>query len=152
MWLALAVGQRESEAWLAGMLLRLGEVLIAQWDKYKGDPSTQHETPPLLRWQLQRERMGFDEGEVMAKAAETWCFPADIVKALDNSAHPLAATKVSPLAAVVHLAAILAELPKVDEKALQALPQEVVRSLGIDLAWISQYLPDPDALVDTSVS
>jgi HD-like signal output (HDOD) protein len=147
MWLALAVGLDESEAWLAGILLRLGEVLIAQ-SQTSADPAA---LPAPARWQAQRAQIGFDEGQVMAEAAKRWYFPQSIVKALQDCSHPLGADSFVPLAAILQLAAHLAEMDTGDDAMLTGLPQALVAKLGIDIEWIAQYLPDPATFTDTSM-
>ncbi len=147
MWLALAVGLDENEAWLTGIMLHLGEVLIVP---LQNAPAPAAATP-AARWQVEREQVGFDEGQVMAEVAKQWNFPAEIVQALHDCASPLAAAKFAPLSAVLHLAAILSEAERGDDAILQTLPPELVARLGIDIEWIAQYLPDPASFTDTSM-
>jgi HD-like signal output (HDOD) protein len=151
MWLALAVGLDESEAWLTGILLRLGEVLAAQLQTSDAGPADALPASAGSRWQQQREQAGFDEGQLMAEAARLWYFPQDIVNALQHCSSPLDAPRFAPLAAVIHLAAILSETERADDSVLQCLPPDLVARLGIDIAWIAQYLPDPASFTDTSM-
>jgi HD-like signal output (HDOD) protein len=149
MWLALAVGLDENEAWLTGILLHLGQVLIGQLQE--APVASAAPAMPDARWLAERTQIGFDEGQVMAEAARRWYFPVEIVQALQDCSNPLAAAKFSPLAAVVYLAAILSEAGQGDAAILQALPPEVVARLGIDIEWIAQYLPDPSSFTNTSM-
>jgi HD-like signal output (HDOD) protein len=151
MWLALAVGLDESEAWLTGILLRLGEVLIAQLKPPMLAMAEAGPGDPGSRWQWESDQVGFDEGQLMAEAAKRWYFPAEIVAALQHCARPLAAPRFVPLAAVIHLAAVLAELERADDTILTCLPPDLVARLGIDIEWIAQYLPDPATFTDTSM-
>ena len=147
MWLALAVGLDENEAWLTGIMLHLGEVLIWQMQTPLPAPAV----PPDARWQAERAQFGFDEGQVMAEADRRWYFPAEIVQALRDCAQPLEVTPFSPLAVVLHLAATLSEAGQGDDAILQAMPPELVARLGIDIEWIAQYLPDPASFTDRSM-
>jgi HD-like signal output (HDOD) protein len=151
MWLALAVGLDESEAWLTGILLRLGEVLVAQLDNSDAVPTAARPASPGSRWQQEREQVGFDDGQLMAEAAKLWYFPQNIVNALHDCSSPLSAAKFAPLAAVIHLAAILSEREPADDSILECLPADLVSKLGIDTGWIAQYLPDPASFTDTSM-
>lgn len=148
MWLALAVGLDESEAWLTGILLRLGEVLVAQLKMSDAGPA---QAAPGAGGQRDGAPLGFDDGQLMAEAARRWYFPQDIVTALHDCSSPLGAAKFAPLAAVLHLAAILSQREPADDRILQSLPADVVSRLGIDIAWMAQYLPDPDSFTDTSM-
>ncbi len=149
MWLALAVGLDENEAWLTGVMLHLGEVLIGQMQTAATTPAAP--TTPGSRWQAERAQVGFDEGQVMAEVARRWHFPVEIVQALQDCSDPLAAVPFAPLAAVLHLAATLSEAGRGDDAILQAMPPELVVRLGIDIEWIAQYLPDPASFTDTSM-
>lgn len=151
MWLALAVGLDESEAWLTGMLLHLGEILISQQMTVERAAVAQPANPTLSRWQMQQAEAGIDEGQVMAAAATQWYFPPSIVQALQHCANPLEADTFYAPAAVVHLAAMLADLDAVDEASLASLPAEVVTRLGIEVAWLAQHIPDPRTFTDTSI-
>jgi HD-like signal output (HDOD) protein len=143
MWIALAVGLNESEAWLSAMMVRLGELVIWQID-----PSTPHaaELSPLPvreRWSLQRERIGFDEGDVVSEVAKQWFFPESMVEALHKCAKPLDFMAFSSMAAVLHLALILGDFELVNAETLKSLPTDVTSRLGIQLDWLAQHIPEP---------
>ena len=150
LWLAIAAGLNESEAWLTALMARLGELVIGRMD-----PATllAVESAPRQvqeRWQLERERIGFDEGEVMAELARRWYFPDSIVNALGKCARPLWHMVFSPEAALVHLAMLLADMECVDARSLQALPADVLAALGLDVDWMAQHIPDRATFTDFS--
>jgi len=150
MWLALALGHNESEAWLTALMTRLGELVIGQLD-----PATLQdlEAQPLAvqqRWEMERARIGFDEGDVMAEVARQWFFPDAMVDALHQCARPLYYLSFSPLGAVVHLSMLLADMPIVDETTLQTLPPELVSRLGLELPWMSLHIPDRARFTDSA--
>lgn len=147
MWLALAAGQDESEAWLTGMLLHLGGVLIGPLPQADAAPAN----ATLQRWQAQHLAVGFDEGQVMAAVATQWYFPPSIAHALQHSADPLNPDCLSTQAAVLHLAAMLADLDGLDDASLARLPAAVLSRLGLDVAWLAQHQPDPASFTDTSM-
>jgi HD-like signal output (HDOD) protein len=143
MWLALALGQNEHEAWLTAMMARLGELVIGQVDRPTLLALEASPLPVQQRWQMERERMGFDEGEAMAEVSRLWHFPEDMVNALHQCANPpLLSSHFSPLGAVVHLAMLLADMETVDQASLQTLPADVTAQLGIALGWMAQHIPE----------
>jgi HD-like signal output (HDOD) protein len=144
MWLALAVGLNESEAWLTAMMVRLGELVIGKFDR--STPSTMElsSLPVRERWMLQREHIGFDEGDVVSEVAKLWFFPESMVEALRRCAKPLDAAAFSPLAAVLHLALILSDFEMVNEETLQSLPSDVTSRLGIQIEWLAQHIPEKE--------
>jgi hypothetical protein len=94
------------------------------------------------RWSLQRERIGFDEGDVVSEVAKQWFFPESMVEALHKCAKPLDFMAFSPMAAVLHLALILGDFESVNEETLKTLPLEVTARLGIELDWLAQHIPE----------
>ena len=146
MWIALAVGLNESEAWLTAMMVRLGELVILQFDPSAPDvPELSPPPPPLpvrQRWALQRERIGFDEGDVVSEVAKQWFFPESMVEALNKCAKPLDFMAFSPMSAVLHLALILGDFESINEDTLKTLPTDVTAKLGIQLEWLAQHIPE----------
>ena len=149
MWLALALGLNESEAWLTAMMARLGELVIGQVDRPTVVALEASQLPVRMRWQMEQERIGFDEGEVMAEVARLWCFPDSMAQALQQCARPLHCSVFSHLGAVVHLAMLLADMDSVDEQSLQTLPQDVVFKLGLALDWMAQHIPERASFTQT---
>jgi len=141
-WLAIAAGLNESEAWLTAMMTRLGELIIGQIDHATLLAAEEEGVSLQDRWQLERDRIGFDEGEVMAEVSRQWFFPDSMVDALHKCARPLTFMAFSPMAAVVHLAMLLAEMEDVDDQSLLALPQDVLSSLGLEVEWMAQHIPE----------
>ena len=142
MWIALAVGLNESEAWLTAMMVRLGELVIWQFDPTAPRAPELPPMPVLQRWSLQRERIGFDEGDVVSEVAKLWFFPESMVEALHKCAKPLDFMAFSPMAAVLHLALILGDFDSVDEETLKTLPVDVTSRLGIQIDWLAQHIPE----------
>ncbi len=142
MWIALAVGLNESEAWLTAMLVRLGELVIGQMDPDAPDAQALSPLPVRERWTQQRQKVGFDEGDVVSEVAKLWFFPDAMVEALHKCAKPLEFMAFSPLAAVLHLALILGDFESVNEETLQTLPADVTSKLGIQVEWLAQHIPE----------
>jgi HD-like signal output (HDOD) protein len=142
MWIALAVGLNESEAWLTAMMVRLGELVIWQFDPSTPQAPYLSPIPVRQRWSLQRERIGFDEGDVVSEVAKIWFFPDSMVEALHKCAKPLDFMAFSPMAAVLHLALILGDFESINEDTLTTLPTDVTSRLGIQIDWLAQHIPE----------
>ena len=149
-WLAGGLQVDRQTAWLTGMMLRLGGLIIDQYSPQMLQRIEHLPREPGERWERQREAIGFDEGQVTAELARRWNFPTAMTDALGRCAEPLAATPLNRLAAILHLAGFLADSATPDAKALDQLPQPVLSALKIDLDWLYRDLPDSDAFVDLS--
>jgi HD-like signal output (HDOD) protein len=149
-WLANAVGVDGQQAWLSGMMLRLGELLIGQVNP---QALTEIEKLPHLpggRWEREKRLVGFSEGEITAELARRWNFPVPIIKALDHAFDPLAQTVFSKLAGVVHLAGALADIADAKAESVDGLPADVITKLGLDVSWMKAKLPAADSFVNVS--
>ncbi len=150
-WLAVATGMDEHQAWLTGMMLRLGQLLIVQ--QTPSAVSTLEKMPrlPGERWEREREICGFDEGQLTAEIAKRWDFPTEMVDALANTSNPTNAEPFVPLAGVVHLAALIADHSDFKVESLASLPEPVVRKLELNLMWMGVHLPASEHFSDTSM-
>ena len=146
-WLAASVGMDEQQAWLTGMMLRLGEVLIVQ-----RMPDILESSPrgPGERWKRERELAGFDEGEISAEIARRWDFPETVALALQCAAQPLSNGN-SRLAAVVHLAALITDQVGGAPTSLDHLPISVVHTLGLNAQKLQSRIPEAESFSDISM-
>lgn len=147
-WLADSLNMDGQQAWITGMMLRLGELLIGQ-----ANPETLLEIEkipqlPGLRWERELHLTGFSEGQIIAELARRWNFPMKIVQALQRSASPLTEQAFSRLGAILHLAGRLADTPNASPEALETLPQEVLIVLSLDMPWLRNHFPAEDSFVD----
>lgn len=146
-WLAGVAGADGQQAWLAGMMLRLGELLIGQ-----ADPATLLEIEKLpqlpgVRWERETRLVGHTEGQITGELARRWNFPKDIVRALQASADPLAEKPFLRLAAIVHLAGILADAQASNVAVADVVPADVAKSLDMEPQWIADNLPSADSFI-----
>jgi HD-like signal output (HDOD) protein len=146
-WLATALDTDSQQAWLTGLMLRLGELLIGQ-----ADPKALAEIEALPhvpggRWEREKRLIGFSEGQITAELARRWNFPMQIVQALERSYDPLVEQAFSRLGAVVNLAGTLADVPNATAEAIDSLPVDVVAKLGLDVQWMKARLPAVDSFV-----
>lgn len=150
-WLAGHAGQDEQQAWLTGMMMRLGQAVIALHSPHLLAHIEQQPRAPGERWMREREATGFDEGQITAELARRWDFPDEISYALDYCAQPLTAPQFSKLSAVVHLAARLSDQASNDEQAIDALPTDVLATMRLDKARFQKTVPKAEAFSDISM-
>ncbi len=149
-WLAGGIGLDAQQAWLSGMMLRLGELLIVQ---AKPDSLAVLERQPQIpgdRWARELQLLGFTEAQVTAELAHRWHFPPEIVRGLNTASAPLASQPLSQLGGVLHLASRLADMAFSEPEIVDALPQDVVSALDLNLDWMRSKLPSRDSFLDIS--
>jgi len=141
-WLATALDMDLSLAWLTGMMQRLGELLIGQVNPQVLGEIEALPQAPGSRWEREKRLVGFSEGQITAELARRWCFPMQIVQALERCYDPLVEQAFSRLGAVVHLAGLLADTAGANAEAVDALPQDVLQALTLDVRWMKATFPD----------
>jgi HD-like signal output (HDOD) protein len=149
-WFAERLEINGQVAWLTGMMLRLGELLIAQ-----AEPKTLQEIEKLpcipgVRWQREKRLIGFTEGQITAELARRWNFPMQMVQALQRSADPMAEQAFSRLGAILHLAGLLAESPNANADSVDTLPVDVITVLELDPLWMKTSFPSRSKFIDVS--
>lgn len=149
-WLAGAANLDPQQAWLAGMMLRLGELLIGQQAPDKLAEIEASPNPTEARWEREQRLLGFDEGQVTAVLARHWNFPESIVNGLVSAGDPMATRPIDQLAGVVHLAALLADCADPSPDEVGELPLPVLAALKIDRQWMVDRFPSLEKLVDVT--
>ncbi|SHH54674.1 HDOD domain-containing protein [Massilia sp. CF038] len=140
-WLETGLGNDGQDAWLAGMMMRLGELLIYQVTPTAFAEIEQQPHLPGGRWEREQRLLGFSEGEITAELGRRWNFPQSIVRALECSSDPMAAKPFSQMGAIIHLASLLADTPSDDPAILDTLPQDVVQALQLNRDWMKAKFP-----------
>lgn len=143
-WLAGGIGLDGQQAWLAALMLHLGELLVAQAQTGALAPRP----PAGQRWAHQQQLLGYTEGQVAAELAHRWHFPAAIVRGLNTACAPLAHLPLSQLGGVLHLASLLADMNVADPASVDALPPQVVGALDLKPDWLREHLPARDRFPD----
>lgn len=149
-WLAGGAGLDPQQAWLAGMMLRLGELLICQRSP---ESLAEIESAPAharARWEREHRLLGFDEVQVAAVLARHWNFPDAIVNGLQSASAPMAAETFDKLSGVVHLAALLADSPNPNPDLVSELPLPVIVALKLDRHWMVGRFPQAESIVDVT--
>ncbi|AKJ27535.1 HDOD domain-containing protein [Caldimonas brevitalea] len=136
--------QLDSEvAYLAGLMLRTGQILIALSEPTLVADEEAHVTEAGCRLSLEINRFGCTHSDVTAELARRWRFPPMLVEAFADASDPLAARPFSLLAAVLRLAEVLADALELGTPALAALEAAepaLLDHLHIDRAWLDQKL------------
>lgn len=154
-WLARTLGSDVQQSWLAGFLVRIGELIIAQKapDQIPAIEQLPHHAGG--RWEREKLLLGFTEAQVTAELARRWRFPDTIVRALETAEDPVAATPFCRLGGIVHVAMLLAEIgleePMSPEETIASLPQEIRQALQLDSAWLVTHLPPVADFVDVPI-
>jgi HD-like signal output (HDOD) protein len=146
-WLARGIGSDSQQAWLTGVMVRLGELLIGMKVPSSVIEFEREPRYPGARWEREATLLGFTEGQISAQLARAWNFPDEMIQALDAAADPLAAQPFSRLGAVLHVAELLAQAETGDEQAVDALPVDVLAALRVDADWMRHQLPQAQAFV-----
>lgn len=146
-WLAETLEIDPQTAWLTGMMLRLGEILIAQTRPDQIALIEQMPCTPGERWQRESALVGFSEGQLSAELARRWNFPMQMTQALQRACDPLQEQAFSRLGSVLHLAGLLADFPVSEAAVMDRLPLEVVDSLKLDVLWLESHLPPREQFV-----
>ena len=137
-------------AWLIGLMLRLGELIIAQAHPDQVALIEKSPCAPGERWARERELTGFDEAEVMAELARRWNFPPAIVHGLLLASDPMVAKPVDPLAGIAHLASLLADQPDASADTIETLPVPVMDALELKYGWMKTSFPAPASFLTMS--
>ena len=136
-------------AYLAGLMLRTGQMLMLQKDTQAVQEIEKSMAEPGARFGWEQTRLGCTHSHVTAELARQWKFPESLVYGFQCAAEPLLAKPFSALGAVLHLSEVLADaldqgIP--GHEALGKAAPDLVAHKNIDLNWLGQHLLDPAAL------
>jgi HD-like signal output (HDOD) protein len=153
--LARAVGTDTETAYVAGLMLRTGELIMLGTDApgVVAVEAQAHEPGSRFDWEHQRWHCA--HSDVTAELSRRWQFPAEMTRAFAACADPMRARPFSALGAVLRCAEVMADglTEAVDPVAAlaQSVP-ELVTHLRIELPWLSiklDALGDPRAEADS---
>lgn len=145
-------------AYLGGLMLRTGQLLMLQIDKAGVADVERRVAAPGQRFTLEAQRWGCTHSDVTAELARRWQFPDILLGAFNATARPLAAQPFSALGAVLHLAEALADTmdiaapppPALGQTAdaspvdaLQLAMPELIARLRLNPAWLADKLLSP---------
>ncbi len=143
--LAKALDVDEDMAFIGGLMLRCGQILMVVADPVAQADIERASTLADSRFGFEMSRLGFTHAQVTAALARHWRFPEPLCRAFDAAAEPMEARQFSRLGAVLRLASVLADAGEHGEPATDALRRTqsaLVEHLRIDLDWLKDHLPD----------
>jgi HD-like signal output (HDOD) protein len=126
-------------AYLAGLMLRTGQLMMAMSEPDQVADVEAHAAEPGSRFSLEMHRFGCTHADVTAALAAHWHFPADLVEAFKDANAPLEIRPFSMLAAILHLAEVLADACDQQSDRIAALElavPELVEHLHMDLDFL----------------
>jgi HD-like signal output (HDOD) protein len=151
-WMAAKLGIDTQVAWLTGMMLRLGELLIVQAQPTALYVIEAQPHSPGYRWEREVRLVGFSEGQITAELARRWQFPMQMMQGLQRACDPMTDQAFSRLGAVVHLAALLADTPHANADAVAALPHDVLHALELPRELLQSAFPAVDTFMDVAAT
>ena len=143
--LARALDLDEDMAYLGGLMLRTGQLLMLMVDPSRALQVTTQAKGLDSRIGFETLQFGCAHPEVTAELARHWRFPAVLVSAFQASVQPMESRPFSRLAAALRLASVVAECREAGSDVSEGLLStqgDLVVHLGLDLAWLAQHLPD----------
>jgi len=133
-------------AYLGGLMLRTGQLLMLQMDKAGVAEVEKQVTQPGARFALEQARWQCSHSDVTAELARRWQFPDSLLSAFRATARPLQAQPYSGLGAALHLAEALADAMDLEQPPIESLQQtqsELIAKLRLNPAWLADKLLNP---------
>jgi HD-like signal output (HDOD) protein len=148
-WLGRSVGFDSDSAYLAGFLLRSGQILMAL-ELPEAVRSIEREClRPGMRMVLEQQHLGCSHPVVTAELARRWELPAPLIDAFRHAPEPMAASPFSLLAAVLNLSATAADAGDLGSEQpgywCEDAPH-LLEQLRLDPAWLAANLPSYESV------
>lgn len=143
--LARWVGADDDLAYMGGMMLRLGEVLMLMADPQSVSEVIARAKAVDSRLGMESSLLGTNHAQLTAELARRWRFPQALVQAFVAAQEPLAAKPFDRLGAALRLASVITDAREAGQPvadALLATQSELLKHLNLDLAWLDSHLPD----------
>jgi len=150
-WLARILGADADSGYLAGFMLRSGQLLMAQVVPDAVAAVESSCTTPGLRPVLEQRIIGCTHAQITAELARRWQLPPRLVDGFANAAEPLEARPFSLLAAILNLSAIMADAGAMNmatEAAFEQSETPLLEHLRLDVPWLQSTAPSYEELTD----
>lgn len=148
-WFARILGVDADGGYLAGFLLRSGQLLMARVVPEAIAEVELGCRSPGVRAARELRLLGCTHAQVTAELARRWKLPQRLVDAFTHSGAPLEARPFSLLAAVLNMSAVLADAGALGVPAGDALAQAdtpLLEHLRLDVPWLESTAPRFDEL------
>jgi len=148
-WLARILGADADSGYLAGFMLRSGQLLMAQAMPDAVAAVEDACTVPGLRPALEQRIIGCTHAQITAELARRWQLPPRLIEGFAHAAEPLEARPFSLLAAILNLAAIMADAGAMGVATPDAFEQSetpLLEHLRLDVPWLQSTAPDYEEL------
>lgn len=144
-WLSRVLGLDPDRGYLAGFLLRTGQLFMAQtMPQIVASIEANCSAQPGSRPALERRWLGFSHGTVTAELARRWHLPVRLIDGVAHADNPIGPHPFSGLAAVLCLAATLADAGQHRvpiQTALSELHSPLLARLRLDALWLASNAP-----------
>ncbi|WP_022981995.1 HDOD domain-containing protein [Ideonella sp. B508-1] len=149
--LASACDLEPDSAYLAGLVMRTGELLMLMQDPEMVALAESRAHAPDSLLDHERLLMQCTHVQVTAELALRWHFPQTLVDGLSAADDPLNRRPFCKLGGVLRLASVMAEAGDLGLPPLTTLLEaqgELVQRLGLDLEWLAGHLSPYETLTD----
>jgi HD-like signal output (HDOD) protein len=151
-WLGRKLGFDSDSAYLAGFLLRSGQILMATELPHMVAAVEAECIRPGLRMSVERQKVGCCHPHVTAELARRWKLPGPMVDAFRCAPEPLRAEQFSLLGAVLNLAATAADsgdLSAVGTRPLSEADPQLLSHLRLEAGWLHTSAPSYKSMTYT---
>lgn len=151
-WLGRKLGFDSDSAYLAGFLLRSGQILMATELPHMVAAVEAECIRPGMRMSVERQKIGCCHPHVTGELARRWALPAPLIDAFRSCPQPLQEGSFSLLGAVLNLSAMAAdtgELAAPSAGPLAEADPQLLSHLRLDSDWLQANVPSYESLTYT---
>jgi len=148
-WFARILGVDAESGYLAGFMLRSGQLLMARALPEAVAAVEADSTSPGTRMGAEQRILGCNHAQVTAELARRWQLPQRLIDGFSHAARPLDARPFSLLAALLNMAAVMADSGALNVPASEALQEAdgpLLDHLRLDVPWLQSTAPTYEEL------
>ncbi len=148
-WFARIMGVDADSAYLAGFMLRSGQLLMARALPAAIGEVEAASVAPGMRLLHEQRIVGCTHAQVTAELARRWQLPQRLIDGFAHAADPLGARPFSLLAALLNMASVMADsgaLRVPPGTALEEADRPLLDHLRLDVPWLQSTAPTYDEL------